>query len=365
MKRLTAIVCLAAALICAGCKSATPDEVAAMRLDSLLTASFPADAPGAAMIVLRGDDVIFSKGYGLADMETKAPIDCNTFFNIASMSKQFTAVAILKLAEEGKISLDDSMSKYYPEFKGEFWKDIQIHHLLSHSSGIPDARGGIPREEKIKATDSLAIAFFNDLDHVDALPGERYSYCNPTYTLLGDLITRVTGQEFGEYMRENIFTPAGMEKTLYYVPGHEDEIPAMAHGYTFEDGAWQEEDYGETTFFATRPDGGIYTSVNEFVNWEKAIRNCSVISAESIAEAQSGKIMENESPRRDYGYGWIVEQNEDIPAVCIFHAGGNGGFRSFGVRYPESNTFWAIFTNRSDFRWQEYKPQFEKILFNL
>ena len=128
MKHLSIIIAI---LLAAGC---TPSA----RLDKTCRDLFPDGEPGAAVLILQGDKIIFDRGYGIADLQTKAPIDGDTFFNIASVSKQFTSVAILQLAEDGKLSLDDPVSKFFPEFKAGFWNDITIRHLLSHSSGVPE-----------------------------------------------------------------------------------------------------------------------------------------------------------------------------------------------------------------------------------
>ena len=353
---------LTPALCCISCNSNKEEKAIVEKLDAFFDGKYAADEPGAAVIVLRGDKVIYDKGFGLADLNTKVPIDGNTFFNICSMSKQFTATAILQLVEKGAIKLDDNVKTYYPEFKGDFWQNVQIHNLLDHSSGIPDARGGIPREQKLLATDSLAIAYMVDLDWVEAQPGEQYAYCNPTYTLMGDLVSRVTGVEFGEYMEENVFEPAGMDQTLYYVPGHEEDIPNMSHAYIKENGEWEECDFGETTFFATRPDGGIYTSTHQFVEWEKALRANKIISEESLKDAMSPHNDMKEDHESSYGYGWVVEKDPATGLEVIYHNGGNGGYRTTGIRIPSSNTMIAIFSNRNDYMLYEWRPELVSIL---
>lgn len=363
MKKL-ALIFTAALLVCScGQKANEADKALIASLDSLFTADYAADGPGAAVIVLRGNDVIFDKGYGVADLGTGAKIDGNTFFNIASMSKQFTAVAIMQLAEQGLLSVTDPVTKYCPEFTDPIWEGIEIRHLLAHSSGIPDARGNYSREEKVQATDELALAYMDTLSFVNFAPGEEYEYMNPTFVLLGEIVSRVSGQEFGEYMHDHVFVPAGMEQTLYYVPGQEENIPDMAHGYDLnsETGEWTEDDFGESTFFATRPDGGIYTSTHEFVKWELALREGKVISAESLREAMTPKtaIDENES----YCYGWINQTSKIANKVVIYHNGGNGGFRSTGLRYPEDQILVAVFCNRDDFEWFVFKDKVEKMLF--
>lgn len=369
------------------CKN-NPEKEQVAKLDQLCSSLFPDGEPGAAVLVMKGDDIIFDKGYGIADIETKKAIDGNTFFNIASVSKQFTAVAVLQLAEEGKLSLEDPVSKYFPEFKAPFWNDIRIKHLLSHSSGVPDARGGIPRELKIKGDEKLAMSYLPDLDFLHFQPGEAYEYMNPTFVMCGAIVEKVSGQPFTEYVAEHIFKPAGMDRTLYFDPEHQELIPDMAHGYEYEDvedmpeertaGSaasdepknWYEYDYGEETFFATRPDGGIYTSTHQFVQWEKALRANKVLSEASRVDAQSPHTFASDSPWSDYqnrpntwyGYGWFIEPKTESTKEVIYHTGDNGGFKILAARYPEDNALVLIFANRADWDRYEVMQQFEAIL---
>ena len=385
MKKLVFFLLISLTLMVSCAENTEKEQVA--KLDQLCASLFPADEPGAAVLVLKGDNIIFDKGYGIADIDTRIPIDGNTFFNIASVSKQFTAVAILQLAEQGKLSLEDPVSKYFPEFKAPFWKDIQIKHLLSHSSGVPDARGGIPRELKIKGDEALAMSYLPDLDHLHFQPGTAYEYINPTFVLCGAIVEKVTGQLFVDYVAENIFRPAGMKRTLYFDPAHQELIPNMAHGYEYADVEdmpeertadanpsdtpkdWYEYDYGEETFFATRPDGGIYSSTHEFVEWEKALRANKVLSEASRVDAQSPHTYVSDSPWSDYqnrpntwyGYGWFIEPKTDATKEVIYHTGDNGGFKILAARYPEDNALVLIFANRADWDRYEVMQQIEEI----
>lgn len=361
-------------------------------LDALCREYFPAGEPGAAVLVLRGDELIFDKGYGVADMEKGTLIDGDTFFNIASVSKQFTAFAVLQLAQRGLISLDDEVRTYFPEFTSPIWEGICIKHLLSHSSGIPDARSGYTREQRVNGDEVLATEYMKTLDHLNFAPGTNYEYINPTFVLLGYLVERVTGEEFTKHVTDSIFRPAGMNETLYFDRDHQDLIPRMAHGYEYEDVTdmpeertategsdkpknWYEYDFGEETFFATRPDGGIYTSTHEFVKWEKALRACYAGDAEALLS--KGLIEDAHSPhtlvagssfsdyqnRPDtwYGYGWFIE---DAAEKIIYHTGDNGGFKILAARYPATETLVLVFANRAD--WDRYAlmKSIENILAN-
>lgn len=391
MKKIISVVTALLMITACGQEAQNPQQEALEKIDQICAELFPADEPGAAVLIMQDDSIIFDKGYGIADINTKVPIDGNTFFNIASVSKQFTATSVLQLMEEGKLSLEDSVAAYYPEYTNPIWKEIKIKHLLAHSSGIPDSRSKLlhlTREQRILGDDSLAIAYFPLLENLNFQPGTQYEYMNPTFVLCGNLIERVSGQPFEEYVAEHVFRPAGMEHTLYFRPEIESQIPNMAHGYEYEDVEnmpeertattvktdepknWYELDYGEETFFATRPDGGIYTSTHEFANWERALRANTVMKAETRELAQSPKTLITGSEFSDYqnrentwyGYGWFIEPKTDTSNLVIYHTGDNGGFKILAARYPESNALVLIFSNRADWDRYELMQQFEAAL---
>ena len=364
------------------------------RLDRILKPVFPADEPGAAVLVMKGDTILFDKGYGLARMDStirqeigfsgtvpknnflaNSTIDGDTHFNIASISKQFTAVAILQLEQEGKLSLGDPVSKYFPEFESNIWEDVRIAHLLSHSSGIPDARGYLSREEKIHGDEDLAIEYMKTLDYRNFFPGSAYEYINPTFVLCGRIVEKVSGQPFTEYVREHIFKPAGMADTYYF--DRNNERADAAHGYEYDNvedmpeertagkqegpKEWYEYDFGEETFFATRPDGGIYSTTHDFVKWEKALRDAVVLNQDQLEEAFFPRTQVSGSPWSDYqnrentwyGFGWFVEPATETTPLRIYHTGDNGGFKALAARYPDFNILIVIFANRAD--WDRYE----------
>ena len=353
------------------------------RLDRICRPLFPEGEPGAAVLVMQGDSILFDKGYGLARLDQpddgalreigfseslpknnfpqNSHITGDTPFNIASVSKQFTAVAVLQLAAQGKLSLEDPVGLYFPEFKAPFWQEVKIKHLLSHSSGIPDARGYLTRQQKIDGDDTLAVEYLNTLEELHFAPGRAYEYMNPTFVLCGFLIERITGEPFVDYMQEHVFGPAGMQHTVYFDRNNPD--PQAAHGYVELDELprhWIEYDFGEETFFATRPDGGIYTSTHDFVLWEKALRQGTVLPQEWLQDAFSPHILVTGSPWSDYqnrpntwyGYGWFLEPKTESTPLRIYHTGDNGGFMILAARYPEQDLLILVFANRSD--WDRY-----------
>ncbi|MBQ5827966.1 MAG: serine hydrolase, partial [Bacteroidales bacterium] len=307
------------------CSSPAPtkDEIAVQKLDSLFTERYsPQPNPGGTVLIMKGDSVLYQNSWGIADTELNTKIDANTFFNIASVSKQFTAVAIMKLHEEGKLDIyksiydvAPSVNKFLPK-KAKPFSDIRVIDLMAHSSGIPDARPRSDRNFTLTATDMESLQYMKDLKELNFTPGTEYEYMNPTFQLLYVMIEAASGMPFEQYMREQIFTPAGMEETLYFQADR--EIPRLAHGYVTEDDdapaetkQFRQYDYGEETFFATKADGGIYTSINEFVQWEKALRNNLFMTPEMTAEAHgpvtkiTGSTFSSyqNRPNTSYGYG--------------------------------------------------------------
>ena len=372
------MACICAAATTMGtmisCSSPAPtkDEIAVQKLDSLFTERYsPQPNPGGTVLIMKGDSVLYQNSWGIADTELNTTIDANTFFNIASVSKQFTAVAIMKLHQEGKLDIyksiydvAPSVNKFLPKKKKPF-SDIRIVDLMAHSSGIPDSR---PREDRnftLTATDMESLQYMKDLKELNFTPGTEYEYMNPTFQLLYVMIEAASGMPFEQYMREMIFTPAGMEETLYFQADR--EIPRMAHGYVTEDDnapaetkQFRQYDYGEETFFATKADGGIYTSINEFVQWEKALRNNLFMTPEMTAEAHgpvtkiTGSTFSSyqNRPNTSYGYGWFIEDNPGMPRK-VYHTGDNGGFQIYAGRFPEKEVLMLVFENRNDHsRWK-------------
>ncbi|MBR5399210.1 MAG: beta-lactamase family protein [Bacteroidales bacterium] len=397
MKRLIILTLTISAMIaCTEKKPADPVAVAMQKVDSLFVDRYaPIDTmfaePGGAVLIMKGDSIIFDKGYGHSDLARRYKIDGNTFFNIASCSKQFTAVAILKLAEEGKLDIHKSIydvsplvTPYLPKKKAPF-TDITTAHLMSHASGIPDTRPRTDREFMLKCTDMQSIEYMKGLKELNFAPGTEYQYINPTFQLLYLFIEKLSGKGFDEYMKENIFTPARMFTTLYFSEENEPKIPNMAHGYIYEDaedaasvdsdkpaGAvvakaekpenadvphnkFQECDYGEETFFATKADGGLYTSTHEFAEWIKAMRDNKIIPVRAKEEAWSyvnnvsGSKFSTYQNRDNtfYGYGWFLEQQPGYPKK-VYHTGDNGGFQIYEGYFPDADLTVLIFENRND-----------------
>ncbi len=325
----------------------------AQRIDEVFGAVYnnPAE-PGAAVLIMQGNDTIYSRCFGLADMETKSPVTFATNFCIASVSKQFSAVALLQLAEQGLLSLDDPLSKFFPEFRASFFQNITLRHIMSHTSGIPDARPRTDRNFVLYSTDVTSVQYMCTLDRLNFEPGTQYEYINPTFQLIYQIVERTTGMPFETYMRQNVFGKAGMRNCCYFEPDR--IISDMAHGYErAADGRWQEYDYGEESFFGTKADGALYCSINDFVNWERALRDNRVWSAASKrmaytpwisipADAEYGY-----QPHTGYGYGFFVQDCPQQP-THVYHLGDNGGFTIYAGKIPERDLIFLFFSTRPD-----------------
>ncbi len=337
------------------------------RLDSLFETRYPqADEPGGAVLIARGDSIIYERYFGIADMQTKQPVTAETRFNIASVSKQFTVAAML---QQG-IDIDSPVSDYF-NFPQSFWHEVTLRHLASHTSGVPDSRDRSDRAKCIFATDSTSEAYFPHVDSLKFKPGTAYDYLNPSFILIARTVEQKSGKEFTQYMQENVFTPLGMESTYYFDPAKSPDN--TAHGYEpAEEGAWKEYDYGEETFFATRPDGGIYSTARDMLRWERGLAKGAVLDKASLREAYNPQVKVSGSPWCDYqnrpdtyyGLGWFIDKSNPS-ATKVYHTGDNGGFQAYVAKYPEEGVSIIVLENRHDRdRWEMAKAIDEIVLGN-
>ena len=346
------------------------------RIDKIMKTRYENNTPGAGIMILKGDSVLMEEYYGLADLVTKEPITAQTRFNIASVSKQFTVVGALRLIEQGKISLNTHISPYFPAYKAPFWNDIQLWHLMSHTSGLPDSRDRSNRDACVFADDSVSMSYFPSVNQLQFVPGSFYDYKNPTFLLIAQIIEQCEGLKFIDYQKQHIFEPLGMTSTTYFDPN--ETIPHTAHAYinvlsdskssTDKDSGgsptgftntqletWQEYDYGEETFFATRPDGGIYSTIRDLAKWEKGLRQNKVISESMLKISYKPHIEVTRSKWSSYqnrentfyGLGWFIDKTPGYPTK-VYHTGDNGGFQAYLAKYPEKEITIIILENRND-----------------
>ena len=313
-------------------------------IDNSFASVFPGNEPGAAIVLMKDDKVLLRKGFGVADINTKKNIDDNTNFNVGSISKMFTATAILLLKQENKLSLQDHIIKYLPDVNPDIGNKITIYHLLTHSSGLPHY---IPTKDSVKGLTVMDRDTYNDDKNIDSLdfePGTKFSYSNIGYRWLSMIVENVSGLKFGDFVRKNIFLPANMKNS--YELNRDMPIPGFAHAYKNENGSFSEYDYGEEPQFSTLGDGGVVSSITDFIEWEKALRSNKLLSKDLFNESIGPQII-TENPNIHYGYGWFIETSPGHKTTYS-HSGQNGAFYSYFLRIPDKNVMCTIFMNRID-----------------
>lgn len=351
---LTAVCLLAPAVgVCA--KAVESKDVKVARLDSLFDARYAdaAQAPGGAVIIAQGDSIVYERYFGLADMDTREPINPHTRFCIASVSKQMTVVGLL---QQG-VDLHSPVSRWF-DFENPLWQKVTLEHLASHTSGVPDSRDRSDLEKCIYADDASSASYFPSVTATKFPPGTDYDYLNPSFLLLAQVIEKCSGKPFVDWQREHVFGPAGMDDTYYFNPS---EHPAhTAHGYQPTEEGWEEFDYGEETFFATRPDGGVYSTVRDMLKWEQALAHHVVLQPWQLDMAYAPVVKVSGSPWCDYqnrpntyyALGWFVDTTPGRP-VKVYHTGDNGGFQAYVAKYPETGLKIIVLENRHDKdRWE-------------
>jgi len=348
------VIILLACLLMASCSTKQSAKTMFSELDSLLTAEFRVDEPGGAVLIMKGDEVIYQRCIGLADLETGDEITVNTLFNLGSISKTFVANGILILAEEGKLSIDDPMSKYFPEFRTrEIAEAVTVTHLLTHTSGLPDIRPvDENREFFITAKDYDNFAPVMQAEKLNFSPGEKYEYSNPAFNGLALIIEKVTGVKWQQFIAERIFAPAGMRTSTITDGPHPEE--GVAHAYEPVDGRWEESDYGEFPTFPAAGNGGVWSSVTELARYEKAVSQHLFLGRELTEKSRSIYLPDtwNDATAPFIGYSWFIGEKqflgkENSSGVrLVYHTGDQGGFRAFHIAIPEKDILYAGLFNR-------------------
>jgi len=316
------------------------------QVDSLLKTIYKTDAPGISISIVKDRTLIFRKSYGMADLKTKTRLDSKTTFNIGSITKQFTAFAILQLAENKKLSLDDHLDKFFPALNKKVAATITVKELLTHSSGIID-HYDLADTKNLKHAHMIDV--LNAIQNTDStyfVPGSHFRYSNTAYCLLSLIIQEISGMGYAQYLRKNIFEPLGMNQTLVW--NEKEKIKNEASGYEFDSttSSFKTSGAEENIFFSTEGDGGIYTSVDDYLKWFLALQSGKIFPTGMIGLARSPQFPIDKENHLSYGYGWFVD--ESSAPVKVYHSGSNGGFRAYSFSVPEKNFLIVIFSNRDD-----------------
>lgn len=334
------VVCAALALALPAVPAAAQD--AAARIDAALAAAYKPDAPGATVIVVKDGKTLLRKAYGMADSARGVALAPDTPMRLGSITKQFTATAILMLADEGRLKLEDDITVYLPDYPTH-GKKISIEHLLTHTSGIVSYtnRPGFGANMGRDMTVDAMIASFKD-EPLEFDPGARYKYNNSGYFLLGAIVEKVSGMPYHEFIARRIFVPLGMTRSAY--EGHEreaaDKAPARAVGYSFKLGKF----VPSPVLSMTQPyaAGAIVSTVDDLARWDAAIANGKLLKAASWQRAFTPYVLAG-GKGTGYGYGWHLSRLQSVPMIS--HGGDINGFKSFALRLPAERLYVAVLSN--------------------
>lgn len=308
--------------------------------DSIMQQFYPADEPGAALLIEKDGKIIIDKGYGLADLKTKMPVNPSTDFRLASVSKQFTAMCIMLLANRNQLSIDDEISKYFTNLPPVL-KSVTIHQLLTHTSGIWDYEALIPGTQKKQVSDEDVLNLIETRDSVYFMPGTEFRYSNTGYCLLALIIQKVSGVPFAEFVKKNIFSSLKMNNSTEYVEG--ENIPDRAYGYHRNNNAYHFADQSVTS--ATKGDGGVYTSLKDYQKWNNALSENQLLPKVLVDSIFTGHVTVKNGVK--YGFGWFIGKEMD-GTTCVFHSGESTGFHNIVYRNPQKHLLIVIFSNRDD-----------------
>jgi CubicO group peptidase (beta-lactamase class C family) len=323
------------------------------QIDALFS-NVDAKSPGAAVVVINDGKSVFQRGYGVTDLHTLNKIDEHTNFRLASVTKQFTAMAIMLLVHDGKLRYDETLTEVFPEFPA-YGRKITIRNLLNHTSGLIEYEelmakqyGNTPDDQIPQIHDAGVLALLEKESTTKFPPGSRWAYSNSGYCTLAMVVEKVSGEPFGDFLRDRIFKPLEMTNTIAYEKGKND-VTNRAYGHTKESDGWHETDQSSTS--ATLGDGGVYTSLVDLARWDAALREHTLLSEKEMRPAlvavqpASAPAEENGHPV-SYGFGWFLDPYKGHPRM--WHYGETVGFRTSIQRFPKANLTMVVLCNRAD-----------------
>lgn len=302
------------------------------KIDSILLKEFnDSNGPGCVFMVAQGGRIIYQKAFGKANLELNVNLNTDDVFQLGSMTKQFTAVAVLMLEQQGKLSVKDPVSKYIPDYPEG--SKITIHHLLTHTSGIKDftKMKSLPSIAKKEMTPKMMVDFFKN-EPGDFAPGERFDYNNSGYVLLGYIIELVSGDTYESFIKKNIFDKVGMSQSGY--ANDSKVIYKRAYGYQKKEQGYVNKSV--ISFTVPFSSGSLMSTLNDMLKWQNALNQNVLLNAEETQKAFS-KYKLNNGDEFDYGYGWHIKKIDGTPTRE--HGGSIFGFKTMGVYIPEMDVY--------------------------
>jgi CubicO group peptidase (beta-lactamase class C family) len=321
-------------------KGQTPAQLTA-EFDRIISSEFKAQEPGGVVLVTQKGRIIYKKSFGLANVELNVPMKDEMVFNIASITKQFTAVAVLQLMEQGKLSLQDEITKYLPDYPAGGQK-ITIESLLTHTAGIPgsepEAMSKLQGKRSFVTLPEIIATFKNR--PLDFAPGTKWNYSNNGYMLLGAIIEKVSGISYGEYLEKNIFKPAGMTATHFGDDYIIVKNRAASYVHSRAESRFLNAPNGKIEIAYSA--GAIQSTAEDLFRWNQALNANKLIKKESLEKARTEYKLPN-GKGTNYGYGWFIGNIKGSPLVE--HGGNMGGFMSHAIYLPQEDVFVAVFYN--------------------
>jgi len=321
--------------------SATTDAVA----DYVKSEMQRQHIPGLALLVAKGGKIVRAEGFGLANVELQVPVKPETIFQSGSVGKQFTATAVMMLVVEGKIGLDDPLTKYFADAPAT-WKEVTVRELLSHTAGFGDYpkdfnfRKDWTEDEELKLIESIPLAY---------PPGTNWHYSNFGYVTLGILIHRVTGEFYGDFLQQRIFQPLGMQSTR--IISEADIVPNRSAGYRLVKGELKNQEW-VAPIVNTTADGSLYFSILDLAKWDAALYTEKLLKRSSLdlmwtpAKLKSGQANGGRPNSGHYGFGWFIDQRSGHR--CIHHDGAWQGFETAIDRYVDDQLTVVALSNLED-----------------
>ncbi len=295
--------------------------------------------PGLALLVVRDGQIIKSQGYGFSNVELQVPVKPETIFQSGSMGKQFTATAVMMLVEEGKLGLDDPLTKFFPDAPAA-WGTVKVRHLLSHTAGFGDYpekfdfRRDYTEDELLKIVETIPLAF---------APGSKWAYSNLGYLTLGVVIHRVSGQFYGDFLHDRIFQPLGMNTRIM---NEADIIPNRAAGYRLVKGQLKNQEWVSPTLNTTA-DGSLYFTIVDLAKWDAALFTEKLLKRSTLDQMWTPVKLSDGRPNPDhYGFGWFI--NDVHGHRILEHAGAWQGFNTNISRYVDDKLTIVVLANLAD-----------------
>lgn len=337
--------------------SIVPTQVRAAAINRVFAKFVSAHDPGCAVLVIKDGLPAFRKGYGVTDLRTLQKIGPETNFRLASLTKQFTAMAVMLLVHDGKLHYEDRLTDVFPDFPA-YGKAITIRQLLNHTSGLIDYEdimakqyAGISDDKIPQIKDAGVLELLKRETTTKFAPGSHWAYSNSGYVVLAMVVEKRSGMKFGDFLRQRIFTPLGMRGTLAYERGR-NEVAHRAYGHTKTADGWSETDQSSTS--ATLGDGGVYTSVDDLEKWDRALTAHTLLTTKEMQPAWTPATAANGAPLQQsdgslaplYGFGWFLDPHRGHRRYA--HYGETVGFRNAIQRFPDDHLTVIVLSNRAE-----------------